>query len=43
MGKLTGRHLDAETRAHVRGAQLSFTVQVAGVVCSYTLQIVLAR
>jgi O-antigen/teichoic acid export membrane protein len=43
MGTLTGRHLDPETRAHARGAQLSFAVQVAGVVCSYTLQIVLAR
>jgi O-antigen/teichoic acid export membrane protein len=32
-----------ETRRHARGAQLSFAVQVAGVVLSYALQIVLAR
>lgn len=35
--------VDAETRAHLRGAQLSFAVQVAGVAVSYGLQITLAR
>ena len=33
----------AETARHARGAQLAFAVQVAGVVVSYALQIVLAR
>lgn len=37
------RSVDPETRAHARGARLSFAVQVAGVVVSYGLQIVLAR
>lgn len=39
----SSRSLDAETRRHARGAQLSFAMQVAGVVVSYALQIVLAR
>jgi O-antigen/teichoic acid export membrane protein len=43
MRTLSNRHPDAETRAHARGAQLSFAVQVAGVIVSYGLQIVLAR
>ncbi len=34
---------DPETRRHARGAQISFSVQLAGVVVSYGLQIVLAR
>lgn len=40
---MTRPRLDAETRRLARGAQIAFGVQVAGVVVSYSLQVVLAR
>ena len=40
---ISHRARDPETRRQARGAQLSFAVQVGGVVVSYAFQIVLAR
>lgn len=43
MGRLTAGAVSPEERRLARGARLSFAVQVAGVVVSYVVQILLAR